>query len=1179
MSGDLSPDANGPKLVSRSGVWDDRRRALASVLNRQDSTSAELYSRALEALGEVPLTDVALVVASHCLRELVNRLPRVLGDTLAAGTLSLTEAAGGLADAWADHGGTVCQAVEAGESVPADGLSAVLPHVGGVVEAFHSGRSSAMARRSMLAVGSPAEINNPTVRRLKQATDAFERYRHPQRSTEGWPSTIEPLTEHLRVIEYAIEGRIGSFFDVAHDLRVLLLEANALDQTGEWIPPSDELLARAISRIGDVQHRRIFFTELQNPLWVSKLREAGALDPPPQTDGDAEAWVPWPAGPYLVAVAAEIPEEVAGALRRAVERASSREVHKHVVNAASAMPVDVAAGLVSIIKRIPAVPLDPALGLAIADLVEKFGEGGKEKVALQLGSALLRPKVLPGEGARRRAVAGVEAYWYGEALERFVRGISGSAKLQSTLVCWLELAQQAEGIDPSAGHDTSYVHRPSIATRSARRSRDDIAEALIDAVRDVSIADIRAGVAPAQVIGRLERNGYPILKRIARHTLAATVGAAPEVLDLAHERLLDRTALDDFTTPREYLDLARASLPLLESDRYREWEAVVLSGPADTAGQRGRIREHLEEGQTEAQVWSEYADRWLLNVLGTIGADALRNAAASLLDELTEAVGEPVDPSPSGFQVVASDEEEASYLEELRTRSVAEAIEFARHWTPSTDAWTLGDFEIGQAFATTVRERAREFSERASVVVTLPELLVGRFLDGLRNAIDADAAIEWPPLLTALMAFPEHSGTDEQVEQANEWNYPITTALHVIEKGLSKSNSGFAIEHVAHALDFTLRYVTEPNPAPDAPGSLEQLEGDPLTRALNAVQPVAVSTAVRIVHYAKANASDIAAASIDRVIARLAELLDPERLESSSVAAAIGSAFGQLNWVAPGWVEAHVDRLLSDDWYGDLVAAVALLYNSRPGFFFGVMAPKLREFIARSSRGEVLERAWTQNTSIIERIGEHLALMVLSGDRDLDDDLVGLYFSQVPASTRGAVLGEIGRLLLVDETVPEDVIERAQDLWDARAAAVAADPDAAAELREFYMWVHSRKFSVDWWLPRLRSVAELADVEGRTYLGEHLVEAASVDAPAALEILDKLIRSTTVPWARYDLVDHAPPIIARGLTCTDEQASEMASELTNYLGREGYLRIADLVDDAVANLDGSSGDDAIDVGE
>lgn len=49
------------------------------------------------------------------------------------------------------------------------------------------------------------------------------------------------------------------------------------------------------------------------------------------------------------------------------------------------------------------------------------------------------------------------------------------------------------------------------------------------------------------------------------------------------------------------------------------------------------------------------------------------------------------------------------------------------------------------------------------------------------------------------------------------------------------------------------------------------------------------------------------------------------------------------------------------------------------------------------------------------------------------------------------------------------------------------------ELKDFYTGVHSGKFAVDWWLPRLREVAVATDLEGMTHLGEHLVEAAQHD--------------------------------------------------------------------------------------
>ncbi|GAA3537135.1 hypothetical protein [Kribbella ginsengisoli] len=1155
--------------VRTARIWDARRRALQRVLGKQDSICGELYERALDALGEDPLTDGALVIASHCIRELVNRLGRLRGDVLTGKGLGLTSAVEGLAKVWAVNSEPVIHAAESGESAPQLELTALIDSVRSVVGSFDAGRASAVSLRSVLAVGNSVELDNPTVKSFKRATDAFERFRHPQGNTQGWPRDAEPLLPHLRVIEDAIEGRIGSFFEVVEDVRALLIEVNRRSDGGDWQPPTDELFARVISRIGDLQHRRVFFAELRNPLWVSRLLKAGALKPPTVPPDDANGWIPWPAGPYLVKVAAENPQDVSTALELILrQQDQTREVRDFAVKSAARMPAEVVASLVPVLQLIPAVTLDPVIGLGIARLIEKLGLGGHGKAALRLGGELLRPRVSPSGQRWSEVTAGIESYWYGEAVGHFCAGLADNPRLLPTLIRWLKLALDAEGADPSAAYDLSYLWRPAIGDAGRRDGRHDMREVLVDAVRDVAIATLATTVTPEQVITSLEGGGYQVLRRIARHVLAETVTGTSPALDLAFERLLDTGPLNGLATPREYLELASATLPLLDDGRYREWEALALAGPQDSAGKRERIRAHLKPGQTEDGVWTEYAERWLLDVLGTIGAGALRGQAHVRLAGLTASLGAPHDPSLAGITVERDGAADAEATK-LRGLTVDEIIEFARGWTPSgRGEWDTDSFDVGQAFASAVEERPLEFSQHAHDVVVLPELFVGRFFDGLRQAIDSAKTIDWPMLLDALSAMP--GGPSVAAATDRRPTYSIRAAMYVLQAGQGKaSSSGFVAGYVDKSLDFTLRYMGDPEPLPDSPMSVGEIAGDPLTTALNAVRPIAVATSIRLAYFAKAKESSTAADMITRVTEALSGLLQPERVESSALAAAFGTSFGQLYWLVPEWLEVHSAQLLGEDWYGDVVASVALLSYERP-LFLRVMDGKLAEFIARSGQGEPFDWTWTQRESIIERLGECLLRLVLLGERDLTDELVSQYLLSVQAEVRGAVLSDIGRRLAQDDRVPEDVLARARSLWDARAEVAKQDSTSMVELKDFYTWVHSGKFAVDWWLPRLREVALSTDLEGLTYLGEHLVEAAQHDPATAVEVLSTVVRRVTVSWARYDLIEHAPQVIAHALASTDEATAEAARDLIDYLGREGYLNMSDLVAEAQAVLEESS---------
>lgn len=87
-----------------------------------------------------------------------------------------------------------------------------------------------------------------------------------------------------------------------------------VDNSNTFVAPTAEDVSRVLPRIGGLQHRRIFFERLQNPLWVRALDDAHAFDSSPDLETDEAGQVrlrPWPEGEYLTRMAPLASEEVA----------------------------------------------------------------------------------------------------------------------------------------------------------------------------------------------------------------------------------------------------------------------------------------------------------------------------------------------------------------------------------------------------------------------------------------------------------------------------------------------------------------------------------------------------------------------------------------------------------------------------------------------------------------------------------------------------------------------------------------------------------------------------------------------------------------------------------------------------------------------------------------------------
>lgn len=96
--------------------------------------------------------------------------------------------------------------------------------------------------------------------------------------------------------------------------------------------------------------------------------------------------------------------------------------------------------------------------------------------------------------------------------------------------------------------------------------------------------------------------------------------------------------------------------------------------------------------------------------------------------------------------------------------------------------------------------------------------------------------------------------------------------------------------------------------------------------------------------------------------------------------------------------------------------------------------------------------------------------------------------------------------------------------------------------------------------PRLAQAVEGPAFDSRSLIGERLEAVAQASPSQVIYILERLLAGRDEPMSRYDLVGHAPAIIAAALDSGVPQAVEAADRVMNFLGRGGHRRIKELVD-------------------
>ncbi|SOC56089.1 hypothetical protein [Ornithinimicrobium cerasi] len=944
-----------------------------------------------------------------------------------------------------------------------------------------------------------------------------------------------------------------------------------------WREPDADLIRRAMSRLGDLQHRRVFYEKLENPLWVDALDREGVFDSPPELvvneDGTAHS-APWPEGSYLIRMASSVPGPVARILHRTCT-STNPYVRQLILRAAMALPPDHAAPFA---KPLAQYLEEGSLAHAreVVDLAERLAESGHRKAAMRLLQGAFRPRAgeeAPGLGGKRTVKTGLERYWFEDGLPDAVRILVAvqPEKALTTVVSWLEAFMTASGeYVPGRLYDLSHIWRPSIAPHEQNQGSEELGDALIDAVRDLGVGDVLGGRDVVDVVEVFERNGQPLSQRIALHVLAVTSPDTDAARDVGFERLL-MPALMDSDYRHEYARLARAILPLASEEQVEAWGGVFDAGPHLDDEKLAEAAEHWKlEGETLEDSKVRYREVWRLKLLSAIGRDSLPPRYVDELASLEERYGVMDHAEFPSYSTSWVGPTSPVTEEDLMSYGVAELIEYLRTWRPGRPKpWDPSKEGLARALQAVVAKRSEEFSAAAAAFANLEPTYVRALFSGLSDALKNGEPVVWDELLVlaASVAVREDDGSEVSgsMDEDLVWRFAQRSMAALIEQGTRESGYGIPAPQLVRAVDALEPLVSHADPTVEHEERYGGSNMDPLTLSLNTTRPAAMRALIRVAARVKEIAEEEQAADaseevVSRVLALVDARLQPEKDPSLAEAAAIGEGFGRLVWVDRGWTIERLSLLLSADAFGDVIGSTALATYQPSRVLLEVLSPWARTVLERVARGEDIVAGWRRDRGPVEVLGDHLMMLRLWDAIPPDDELLTLYFEQAPVEARAKVLGHLGWLLGRSDDVPEGPLRRAMDFLDARVDRVRRGDTDPQELDGFYWWARSAKFPPQWWLPRLEEAVRAPGFNPRGMLGEVLEENASLAPASVARILEQLlIHGRNEPFGRYDLIEHAPGILAIAYESGDGDAVAAADRVMDLLGRAGHVEIGDEV--------------------
>lgn len=958
-----------------------------------------------------------------------------------------------------------------------------------------------------------------------------------------------------------------------------------IDTSVYRIPNDDEVRA-ALSRLGNLQLRRAFYSKLENPHWVSALYEQGAFRNPPTTKVMPDGTVrsdPWPEIDYLVRMAPVVSADVMNVLERIAD-STNQWVRRGIMEAATTLGPHEAARLVSKAKKWPEEQLanfrvDPK---NITQTIVNLLSGGEHPSGLKLAEAYYCPSA-PAEKAQfgiSEPEAGIESYWYSKSLPAVAKALGGSRL--KTLVRWLKESLVVSG-SSVGGEDTSYIWR-SLIRSPEEHVTHEISNALVNAVR--------AGLADSvkdstKELDSLLKDSLPLLRRIALDVLAEAIEninnksvehlpkltkQEKEIQSAAALVLADESFIDSIYRG-EYLPFIRACLSWRAAIDAAPFFDLIRSGPLSLRDER---RKHYAlEGdtveETEARM-EDYKKHWQHKMLTLIDTESLPND----LHEVLRAFNTEYGQLEVGDRVISVRTFTGSTgpldKDSISAMKDEELIQHLRNWHPDPEKW-MGPTHEGQArvLGEVLAMQPKRFSKQIGDLKTLRPTYIRAVISGWKAAVEAGNNMQWKemlPLLEWISSLSNEAKMDsegDEFDDDSDYRNLKSETIRLLDVGLtvrSEDGERGLGEVVADRVMAILAKCAEhPEPTVDFEATYGGDNMDPLTLSLNTVRPTAIRALIKLVdRFPKTTAASEALKVLDKHIA--------DRDSSLAVASAIGEGSGRLYNSAHTWLEERVGlifgaKIPTTGCQQVTLSTFLATHNAHIALIEMLRGPLM--IAIEEMQNTKLIAGWrTYDRTFPQLIGDWIVMVFIGGKLSYDDDITQAWFAGADVNLRGEVLGHLGWQIMKWEYVPTDVLDRTAELWDLRIAHVNHHPEDAKELAGIYWLARSDKYEVTWWLPRLKYASSVIPrFKSHGMIGERLAAASRVDLATTLQVIENILTDvgSDNTLTEYDLIEHAvPQIIAAAFDSDEFKLQKKATELMNKLGAAGHIELRDKVD-------------------
>lgn len=932
-----------------------------------------------------------------------------------------------------------------------------------------------------------------------------------------------------------------------------------------------------LNLIDNEAYAKYFFSDLENPSWIVPIYNEGIFHRPPDPEEDKPGYFrnpPWYAGEFLIKFA-ENYEDIIVDLVQTIKTENWR-VQEILVDGLLKITPERAANLVQYIDSWLEGPFSRMLPIKLGELSKHLLDHGYISASIELLGYIVKP-ILPTHAtdlSRYRSPLRFrsEHYWVCEYLNNQLPVLLSKDPKNVAFVFEQQLEHAIELVKgEEADLYVGYYWRLDLPNRSIETSDADALDILIDCLRDSINEVCKQSTEDGKVlINNYLHSEHVIFQRLSLFALRRFGKTYQELVDHA---LLTQNYLQDDEYASEYSVLLKSQFSIASERVQNQVVAWIIEGPDDV---EKRVKNHTgwENRDPDEKDRKAVKDLWILRHLEII-RDHLTGDALNILNQLVSDYGKPdISETPHVITTEWGGPESPISKDDLSMMSFEKVLDFFINYEPE-DLFMNPRESLAETSGSLVKENPDQYSNFAPYLINshLRFVYTYHYLSGLGEGIKTDIN-KLDKNIVDLCEFVVGKKEDPFIQ---------TSGRH--EPGLLAAQLEVArlFERVLHSKDPTLerglldrirKILIELAHHQDPEMKDEESSFDAFTRSLNCVRGVAMHALIQYSLYivrqkkAQLGVESLPGFLEPEIQTVLEEKLDKANDPSPAVHAVFGAYLSNLNYLAPDWLQSHLDEILpieeENSAYWKAAWDAYIFASNVKTNIFEMLIPHYQRGLRLLSQKTEDEKSFTGSPN--ERLAQHVMVAYLNDLTGFghDNQLLDLFYAHAPDKVRANAVFWLSQVLEEDKKHHhiENLWEKCWDLWQKRlAAAETQNPSVNThEIANYMRWLENCPLGLDEIFDTLlKSVKYLQVGFEMKVLTEYVALQSEAHPLMAVKLLQAAILGAKEPWWSPDQEDEKK-ILSMAMVSGNPEARQIAIEVINYRGEQGDFRWKELLD-------------------